>query len=186
MIDLKIFVNFFSKLSKREQTICYLAVIFISAVLIDRLIIDPIASKIISLNKEVIEKKAAIRRNIRILNQKDRIISERKKYKSFLSKFQYGKEDATSLLKELEKMANDSSVYLVDIKPDGFKEVEGSDGKYMIKLNCEAQMEHIIRFMYTIETSDRLFSVEGYKITPKSKESSVATCNMVVAKNIIK
>jgi Tfp pilus assembly protein PilO len=89
-----------------------------------------------------------------------------------------------SLLKEIESFANKSSVYLVDMKPAGLKPSDSSK-KYLISLNCEAQMEQLSDFMYNIENSNKLLTIEKYQISPKSKESSVVRCSMSIAKIIM-
>ncbi|HNW40109.1 MAG TPA: GspMb/PilO family protein, partial [Candidatus Omnitrophota bacterium] len=83
--------------------------------------------------------------------------------------------------KEIESLASKSSVYLVDMKPSGTKE-SGSSKRIMINLNCEAQMEQLVDFMYNLENSNILLSIEKYQLTPKTKESSVAKCSISVYK----
>jgi len=133
------------------------------------------------LDKEVLEKTTGIEKNLRILAQKDRIVAESSKYSPFLSSPNTEEEEITSILKEIETLANKSSVYLVDMKPAGLK-TSGLSKKYMINLSCEAQMEQLFEFMYNIENSDLLLLIERYQIGPKSAESSVAKCGMSVVK----
>ena len=94
-----------------------------------------------------------------------------------------GLHEAAYLLGEVEKLARKTSLYIVDMKPLGVEEDKVSR-KYSVDLNCEAQMEQIMNFMYEIENSSMLFFVESFNITPKSKDSSVAKCNMRIA-NVI-
>ncbi|MCM8782891.1 MAG: type II secretion system protein M, partial [Candidatus Omnitrophica bacterium] len=58
----------------------------------------------------------------------------------------------------------------------------GTFKKYVINLSCEAQMPQLVEFMYNIESSHRLLSIDKYQITPKSKETGVASCTMTIAK----
>ena len=121
---------------------------------------------------------------MRILAHKDRMLSETEKYSIFLKKFRSEDEEITALLKEIETLASDSSVYLVDMKPRGLVEADGIS-KYLFRLTCEAQMEQIISFMFGIENSQKLLTIEGYEISPKSRESSVATCSMSISKLVV-
>ncbi len=178
------FYTFVSHLSKKEKIIFYTAISFVSLTLLDRLIISPIYSKIKSLNEEIQEKESSTKKNLHILAQKDRISSEIAQYTSFLSSAKSEEEETTLLLKEIEGLANKSSVYLVDMKPGGLKD-SGSSKKYLISLNCEAQMEQLSDFMYNIENSNELLTIEKYQISPKSKESSVVKCSMSIAKIVM-
>ena len=185
MLKLQKFYAFLSRMSKREKFIFYGAALFIFLAVMDRLVISPILSKITSLNKEIQEKGAAIKRNTHILSNRDRVSAEKVKYASFLNKFESAAgEDETSLLKEIETLANEASVYIIDIKPAGAK-TGGGYSMYTVKLNCEAQMENVISFMYNIENSNDLLTIINYKITPKSKDSSIASCSMSVSKRLV-
>ncbi|MFC1666928.1 type 4a pilus biogenesis protein PilO [Candidatus Omnitrophota bacterium] len=176
--------KFLSRLSQREKLVFYGAIFFISLTLLDRFLIHPIFSKMEELDKEIREKESGIKKSLHILAHKDRIVAERKKYSSFSSSLKPGEEEMTSLLKEIEKLANKSSVYLIDMKPAGLKKA-GSSEKYFINLNCEAQMGQLASFIYDLESSSKLFSVERYRIGPKSKESSVAKCSMYISKIVM-
>lgn len=183
MLNLLTFYNFLSRLSKREKSIFYVSAFFVSLTFIDRLIVSPIYTKITSLSDEIKEKEAGIKRNMHVLAQKDRILKEAEKYASYIRILESSDEDVTSLLKEVERLANEASVYLIDIKPAGLKEEEGY-GKLLVKLNCEAPMEQIAGFMYSVESSDRLLTVESYKIGPKGKGSDIARCNMSISRRV--
>jgi len=181
MIKIQIFHAFFSKLSKKEKKLFYAAVIFISLALFDFLIISPVFSRMNSLDKEISDKISGIKKYSHILSQKDRIAAERDKYNSFLTSIKSEDEEITFLLKEIENMADKNSVYLVDMKPVESRG-EGQQNKYLVSLNCESQMEQLVSFMYSIENSARLLTIDKYEISPKSKESSIVKCSMTISK----
>jgi Tfp pilus assembly protein PilO len=173
-----------SHLSKREKIVFYVAIIVISATILDRLIITPIWSKVTSLTKEIAETEQSIETNSRILAQKDRILSESAKYASFLNSNKTEDEEITALLKDIETIATKASVYLADMKPAAAKEA-GVAKKYSVTATCEGQMDQIIDFIYNIESSNKLLVLEKYEISPKSKESSLAQVTMTIAKTVI-
>ncbi len=170
-----------SKLSKRESSVLYVTVVVVSLVVVDRMIVSPVFGKLNFLNNEIREKEASIKKNMRILGQKDKIIAEGERYSSVLSRNKTEEEEATSMMKEVEGLANTSSVYLIDMKPGSVKKV-GQSKQYIINLGCEAQMQQLAEFMYGIENSKELLTIEKYQIGPKSKDSSVARCTMTISK----
>jgi len=172
------------QLPKREKMIFYTAVFFAALIFLERMIVSPVYSKMTALDKELKVNESGISQNLRILAQKDKIIVLKNKYSSYLDNFVSEEIEVSSLLKEIEMLASKASVYLVDMKPAGTKEA-GASKKTMINLECEAQMEQIVDFMYHLENSDKLLIIEKYQITPKSKESTVARCSMVIAKVFI-
>lgn len=176
---------FISRLSKREKFILYGAAFFVSLTLVDRLIISPVFLRIGSLDKETAAAREGIKNSLRILEQKERILAARNKYSYLSGHSESTDADITSLLKEIESLAGKSSVYLIDMKPSSAKAQAGQAEKFLIVLNCEAQMEELIEFMYNIENSDKLLMIERYQISPKSKESTVAKCAMSISKVVM-
>jgi len=183
--DIQKFHKLLSTLSINEKRLLYVAIIVVGLFLLDRLIISPIYNKISSLNKDTQTMETGIKRNLRILAQKERILTEVQNYKSFLSKEASDEEITTSFLKEIEELANKSSIYIIDMKPSGIKEERSKIKKYFINLNCEAEMEQIMAFMYSVENAPSLLSIEKYQISPKPKESAIAQCIMTIAKIVI-
>lgn len=183
MFKAQAFYTIFTRLPKKERFILYTVSFFVSLLILDRLIISPVLSKMKALDKEIRSKESDIRKNLRILAQKDRILAENAKYGSFLNSSEPGEDQAASLMKEIENYADKASVYLVDMKPASMKET-GASKKYLINLNCEAQMEQLVSFIYNIENSNELLTIEKCQIVPKAKESSIAKCSMVISKTI--
>lgn len=172
-------------LPKRERIILYVAISIISLSVLDRLIIDPILNKLKTLNEGIEEKEAGIKRNLRILAHKDAIIAESAKYGAFLDNYETEEEEVTSILKEVEALANKESVYLVDMAPRRGASEMGESIEYSITLTCEAPMEQIIKFMHDIENSHRLLTIRRYELGPKSRDSNKAQCSMTVSKLVI-
>lgn len=184
MVDIKKLYSFFSHLSKRERLIFNVAFVFISLTILDRLIIYPVISKMKSLDKEIIEETSRIKRDLHIVAQKERIIKESSNYTRYSMQDLSTEEVTTLLLKEIGDIASKTSVYLIDIKPTGIKEEEVYI-RYFVNINCEAQMEHIMQFIYDIENSNNLLKIDKYNISPKSADSSVARCKMTISKTAI-
>jgi hypothetical protein len=179
------FNKFLSRLSKREKLILYAAAFFLALTVIDRAVIHPVYSKIKTLNEQIDAKEAGIIQDLRVLSQKEKILSETAKYASFMGTTQPEEEAVTGLLKEIESIANKSSLYIVDMKPAGQKTEKDNTKKYLVNLNCEGQMEQIMGFMYNIENSNTLLSIEKYQISPKSRESSLAQSSITISKAVM-
>jgi hypothetical protein len=182
MIKLQALLKMLSGLSRREKTILYVTSLFVCLVVLDRLIVYPIYSKIRSLSSEIKEKESGISRGLRMLSQEEKIILESKKYASYLASPESEEEAMTSFLKEVENVANKSSLYIVDMKPAGVKLEKDKIKKFQLVLNCEGQMEQVIEFMYGIENLDALLNIDRYQISPKSKDSTIVQCAITISK----
>ncbi len=181
MIDLQTISKKIANLSPRERLIFNLSAAFVLLMILDRTVISPIFSQIETLNKETQQQEATIKKNLRLLAQKDKILAQSSKFESYLNSSLSQDEEVTAMLKEIEDLANKNSVYLIDLKPGDIKQ-SGATKKYLINLSLEAQMDQLAVFMYGVESSDRLFTIEKYQIEPKSRESSVARCTMIISR----
>ncbi len=170
--------------SKREKLVFYGAIIFVSLALVDRLIIRTFSGLTSGIVKQIQDKEAQIKTDLKVLAQKQRIEIQRTNYASYLGGHNTDNEEFTIILKEVEVLANKAGINLVDMKPGGVKE-SGSSKKYQITLNCEGLMEKIVEFMYNIETAKKLFTVEKCELTPKSKDTAIAKCSMTISSLIL-
>lgn len=175
---------FLNKLSKREKLVLYGAAAFLSVAFFDRAIFSPIYTRLGSVDKDIAGKEAAIKRNMKILAQKDRIELEAAEYKSFMAAEGSEDEEIAVLMKELETIAAKSSVYVIDMKP-GTTQKEAAAKRFQVTLNCEAQLAQLTDFMYGIETSKKILSVDRFALTLKSKDGSTVKCSMTVSKIIL-
>lgn len=184
MIDFKILNKIIARFSKKEKRIFYIVCCLIIIFLAERLILHPVFSKLKSIDEEIYKNEQDIRKSLKILSQKEDILSEKNKYAHLIEGAAFEDEETVSILKEIEGIANKSSVYLVDLKPAGLKKTDNMN-KYIVNLNLEAQMEQLVSFMYEIEASSKWLSIEKYEIVPKSKDSSIAKCNLVLSKRVM-
>lgn len=173
-----------SRLSKKDKLLLYVAIIIVSLLLFDWLVIRTFSGLTAGLDKQIQDKEAQIRTDLKILAQKQRIEIQRANYGSYLGLGTTDNEEFTLILKEVETLANKAGINLVDMKPGGVKE-SGSSKKYQITLNCEGTMEKIAEFMYEVETAKKLFTVEKYEMTPKSKDTALVKCSMTISNLVL-
>ncbi len=172
-----------SKFSKREKTQLSLAVLLVMAALLDRAVLHPIIEKIKLFEEDIKKTEYEMSKNMKILEQKQRIEKEEKKYSSFSKQARTEEEEMAVLLREIENVAKAFGVYLVDLKPAGVTG-EGFVKKFMVNLVCEADMEQLISFIYSIENAETIMRIGSFTITPKSK-GNVAQCEVLIHKIII-
>ena len=185
MLKLKSLGLAFSRLGKRERLILYWTVFFVSVALLDRLIIHPVIDKMRSLDEDTKKTESGIKKSLHILAHKDRILADTEEYSSFLSSLESEEEKTVSIQKEIENIADKSGIYLADMKPAGLKEA-GSFKKYSVNLNCEGEMSQFVDFMYNIESSGALLTIEKYQITPNPKDVSMARYKVTISTIVVR
>lgn len=176
--------SFISRLEKRERIILYVTAVIVSLMLLDRFVVSQILSKMSQLDRKIESQEELIRNSFIITTQEKRILKEIREYDPYFNVPESEEKENTAFLKEVENYAKDSSVYLVDIKPSGKKEM-GASKQYFLKLEFEAIMDQVLNFFYIIENSRKLLRIEGYQLSPKTEGSSIMTCSVSVSKTMI-
>ena len=171
-------------MSKREKFILFGTIFVVSAAFVDRVIVHSLSQKISGLEKQIKERETEIRKDLAIMARQKTIELQQANYKSYVGARDSENEEFTVFLKELENIASKSKIYLVDMKPSGTKAM-GDTKKYMVNLNCEGEMEPLVEFMYNLENSNKLMTVEKYQLSPKSKDTDTAKCSMLISKLVI-
>lgn len=172
------------KLNKREKLIFYLCIILISVMILERLIFSPLLNKLTASRQEIQIKEARLIKSWRIQARKDKIIQEYNKYDYFLKVKGSDEEINSRLLKELDGIARQSRISLSNIKPRS-TDNRGLYKEYTLELQLEAEMQDIIRFMYNINNSGFLLSVDKVVLSLKEESSEILKAVMVISSIVI-
>ncbi|OGX35715.1 MAG: hypothetical protein A3C36_03170 [Omnitrophica WOR_2 bacterium RIFCSPHIGHO2_02_FULL_52_10] len=183
-MNLKSILSFVAKLSKRERMIFYVTVAVVGLGAMDKFILSPILHKITHLTEVIAQQEEEIKQSLIIISEENRIEEETKAYQSFLSPALTEEKAITEFLKEVENIAKQSSVYLIDMKPT-VKNEDAASTKYFVKLNFEAQMEQVMNFFYHVSIFNQLIKVEDFQLRPKTEGSSIISCDMSISKAIV-
>ncbi len=177
-------VALYQKLSKRERAILLGVFVILGFLVTDRMIIGPVFQKMAALDLQIRDEETTIKKSLHILLRKQQIAAENRQFVVFSVDSQNPEQEMTVLLKEIENIANRSSVNLLYEKPANTKE-DGRIKKYYATLECEAQMAEITSFFHNVENSTKLLQIEKYSIQPKGKQSSIAHCSVTISRTIL-
>ncbi|MFH1045531.1 MAG: type 4a pilus biogenesis protein PilO [Candidatus Omnitrophota bacterium] len=174
----------FSRRPKREKMIFYAIVFVLALVFLEQLILEPILGKMRALDQEIGTEEARIKKNLHILAQKDTLKKEIDYFDAYAGEQLSQEEQTVGLLQEIEEMANKTALYVIDIKAAGLSETEQLR-KFLVKLNCEAQLQQLTNFFYDVESSKKLLKIEDFDIRPKTEGSSVVRCTITISKAVL-
>jgi len=177
-------LEFLSRLSKRERRIAYISIAIIVCIFFDKVVFSPVMNKLGSLNGEILIQEKKLEKSMHILLQEDSITSEYKKFAQHIKQEQSDEETIATLLSSIEKMANNASVFLVDMKPTPVEKSEFYK-KYTVKIEAETEISHLADFIYQLEESAQLLRVSEFRLSPKKKESPVLKIYMAVTEVLI-
>jgi Tfp pilus assembly protein PilO len=117
-----------------------------------------------------------------ILQESD-ITGEYKKFAQSIKQEQSDEETIAILLSSIEKMANNVSVFILDMKPASVEKAEFYK-KYAVKIEAEAKISNLTDFIYQLENSPKLLRVSDFRLTPQKKET-VLKISMTVTEVLI-
>lgn len=183
-LDISRWIAFFSRLSKRERLIAIAAFGVVLVLVTDQLVIRQILSSLNSLNQQTRDLENNIRKNVRLLSQKERMMAEIEKYKVYSVETKSAEEETVALLKHIEELAHQSSVNLLYAKPANSKTDEAVK-KFVVTLECEGQMDQMIKFFYEIENSTLLLKIDKFTLQPASRGSSVVKCGATISRAVL-
>jgi len=172
---------FLTNLSKREKSLFYLVLTVIPASLIYNFLLQPLGTSWSQLNRQILEKEIHLKRNIRYLQQKDKVKSSYARYAGYIKRKGLDEEEMTFLLNEVERQARASDVHIVNIKPKPIKDL-GYYKKYILEINCEAKMENYIAFIYNLQKTTQSIRVEKLKLTSQGKANPLLKTQILITK----
>ena len=110
-MNIKSLLSFVTRLSVRERIILYVTLGVVSMVLVDRMVLTPIFSKITYLSEAIEEQEQVIEQSLLFVTQEKRSEGESSRYASYLSQSQSEEKITTAFLKEVEGVEEISNLF---------------------------------------------------------------------------
>jgi hypothetical protein len=130
-------------------------------------VIVPLVTKNEDLNKELRLIQTKLKKYQWLLSQKDDIQNKYKQFTATLKLSDANKDPQVSALAELEEIAKEANIRIVDIRPQG--NFEGAAYKeIIIELRTEGALQDYLKFIYTMENSLSLLRIEKFQLTAKA------------------
>ena len=169
------------RMSKKERTLFLIAIIFVGFAVLYRVVVLPAIGKSRALNRQIRLKRQMIENSLRLLNQKEDIQRQSQKFANYTKQKLSEEEETASFLKEIEGIAKNSSVSLIDLKPYS---AERKDFyiEYRIEIETESDMNQLITFIHNLQSSESLLRVVKFRISQKLDESSTLKTYLTITK----
>lgn len=160
-------------ISKREKRILILTAAIIVFKLCYELALTPFIQKITSMNNEIAQLQNKLTKSKRLLFRKDEI---EKRFSALATGLKSdeslsNEQQITRILVELEQLGNKAGIHINDIKPQPFKRNDYYS-EIIIELRLEAGLKELTNFLYRIQQSGELLTVEKLEIGIQSQDSA--------------
>ena len=128
----------------------------------------PIRKAFERMDTAIVEKEKALGDNLRILAPvaREGVEKEYSRYGSLIRKQGSSEEEASRMLSEVDKLARETDVVLVNTKPLEPRPSLESE-VYAVEIELEAGMESLTKFVYAVETSSQLLRVDQLAMSVK-------------------
>lgn len=137
--------------TKRERIIFYFAIGAVVFSIFFVSVIFPALQKAEQLNKEIAVGRARVKKYIRLLSRKDYI---RNKYAADYKPAITSQDRGLSVLSVIEKIAKESDIQLIDIRPQSQREIsQDKENEIFMDIKTEGGLQGHMRFIYAIENS---------------------------------
>ena len=168
------------KLTKREGLIFYICLFLILMMIIERFVFQPLSNKLAILNQEIRAKELDLMKGIRVDGQRDQILKEYKNYEGYLKIKGSDEEVISELLREIEKLGRESTVSILDIKPQSTNK-RNMYKEYIIEVRLEAKMRDIFGFLHRLNNSSLLLKVEKLVLSLKDENDNILKATMSIS-----
>jgi Tfp pilus assembly protein PilO len=153
-------------LSKREKAILSVTLAVVCLSLLYSFIADPILSRNSILNQEIYAARTKLKKYLLLLNQKDNIQKKYERFSSGLSGLGAQEGDIVGVLSEIELLAKNSGINILDIRPQAQKGGRAYK-ESLVELRTEGAIENYLKFIYDIENSLLLLRIKEFQINSK-------------------
>ncbi|MBI3324654.1 MAG: type 4a pilus biogenesis protein PilO [Candidatus Omnitrophica bacterium] len=160
----------FATMSRRERMLAAGSVLVLSSVLLDRGVLSPWLGHMAKVRREIQQLETDLRNYDALLARKSQIQAEAEAYREYLSP-PSRETDMAALLREVEALGKESGVTLGEMKP-----TEGASSElyqeYTIDVQYQGSLEQWVRFVYLLQTSTALFTIERGAVARTTDEGS--------------
>lgn len=156
-------------LNRREKIILLSVIMLVILAIGFRTLVAPVLARNAVLDTEIKITRLKLKKYLGLLNQKEELKNAYAKLSRVSVTPQEGQATSTGILSDIENLANDSGLYIIDIRPEPRKNTASKEN--YVQLRTEGEMESYLKFIYSIENSLRLLQVKKLQLQAKNGSS---------------
>lgn len=173
-----------NQLSKRERILFFLTASVVVLAAVINFVVLPLANRWHRLNTQVLALNAKLNRYSIILAQEKGIENRYRLYADYLKARGSSEEAQAFVLQEVEGLAKVAGVVLTNLVPSR-PEYKDFYHRFELRIDLEANIISLSRFLYEIQKSRQLFQVNRLNITAKAGSPDLLRCSLQLSKIFI-
>ncbi len=171
-------------LSKRESKIFIFCIFMIFIYVSYQFVYKPIEKKSKVLEGKIFKTQRRLKKNTKVL-QRESVVQ--KKHKKYIVRFKQSlsnQEEMNRIFSEVEKVARESNVKIIDMKPNKIKEIDFYK-VFSVNIQTQGSMDLISKFLYVLESDPYYFRIDEMNLEKRSTRTSYIKCRIVVSRLLI-
>jgi len=155
-------------------------------VLMTRFVFVELITRSSRLGREIKLAEANLKKGILLQKKKDIITSDIKKYQSYLLGERTADEQdiVEALLKEVERLAKESGVSIINLSPQEKSEKVDDVTKYKADLRVESKLSQLYNLIYKIQQDSLLIGLDRITITPKDEDANTIKAECTISLDV--
>ena len=168
-------------MGKRERLLAVGTVLVILVWVIDAALVKPLGQRAHRVGQDIRTIEREVRRQQQLLTRRDYVAAEAEQFRGFLRPAGPKELEIAALLKELEELGKKASVSLGDVKPVP-SEASGPYQTYTFEIQAECTFSQWVEWIYHLESSPSLFTVDRATIALKEKSSEMLKASVRITR----
>jgi Tfp pilus assembly protein PilO len=156
------------QLKPRERLLVAAGAIALIIVAMDRLILDPWLRHARTVRHETQRLEQSLRQYSRLLSRKEFVLAQRERYQRYLRTPLPDELHMAGLLKEMEALAEQSGIMLIEVKPLP-PEGDTATRRFLLDVQFECTLEEWADFLIEVESSPSLYQIVRANLTAQDE-----------------
>ena len=162
------------KLTRRQKILLYITAGAVGVFLIERLFLAGLRSKIKELQLQTRKEEANLKIGTEIQKRKDNVLKDYQDFKDFLRKAEIpDKEVFSGFLKQIEKIAQESGLSILNLTPQSEAVSAKAYKKYNAELRAETSLENLFNFLQKLQNNAMLIKLDKFSLTAKDEQATI-------------
>ncbi|MDO8580292.1 MAG: type II secretion system protein GspM [Candidatus Omnitrophota bacterium] len=172
------------RLTKREQYIFYICLLFIGIFIFYQGLIKPSWEESESLDQKIVIQQRRLQKDQRLLQEAK---GKEKAHAAYLLAYKQNGTDEqvmSSILSQIEKLAGELKLRISDLKPQRVKQLELLN-QFSVSVTIDSEFDDILNFLYLLQQEPYSFNVEEVRFDKGTRRNETIIKSQLVLSKVL-
>ena len=164
--------------------LAYAAAVIVLVTATERLVLNPIVSRLHDLDEEIVAKEHQLRRNLREVAARQVVGKAFSRHAAYARTAGSDEQEMARLLNEIEGLARNSGLSVVNMKPRSAGKLDVRR-EYPVELEVETDMARLVTFLHGLHASTYLLRVKQMRLVPKGGRTTQVSAYLLISETVL-